>query len=292
MYKEIPSELKEMKRWIVYKPILKNGKTQKVPINPLSARSLAWSDKTQWLSFNDAKYLSQHHDNYGIGFILGDGVAGIDLDNVVKVDGTLQEIATDVISSMNSYTEYSLSGKGVHILFLANLPHSFNNRKKILNHDGTYSNIEMYSSGRFFVVTGNIYNNEFSNLFMRENEAIALYNKYITALIQTYRSSFGSKSDYKKEYRYAQRNAIPNQPDAQIWEKARKDIQKVDYTDASRGDWNAILILKHYTNDKDQIERIMREYTGKYRIKWDSMRTVNSGSKKTYLRLSIDKAFA
>ena len=163
MYKEIPSELKEMKRWIVYKPIIKNGKTQKVPINPLTARSLAWSDETQWLSFDDANRLSQRHDNYGIGFILGDGVVGIDLDNVVKVDGTLQEIATDVISSMNSYTEYSLSGKGLHILFLANLSNSFNNRRKILNHDGTYSNIEMYSSGRFFVVTGNIYNNATRN---------------------------------------------------------------------------------------------------------------------------------
>lgn len=291
MYKEIPSELKEMKRWIVYKPIIKNGKTQKVPINPLTARSLAWSDETQWLSFDDANRLSQRHDDYGIGFILGDGVAGIDLDNVVKVDGTLQEIATDVISSMNSYTEYSLSGKGLHILFLANLSNSFNNRRKILNHDGTYSNIEMYSSGRFFVVTGNIYNN-LSNLYMRENEAIALYNKYITTQSETHRSSISSKSGYKKVYRYAQRNVLPNQPDKQIWRKAKNDIQKVDYTDASRGDWNVILILKHYTGDKDQIERIMREYTGKYRIKWDSMRTVNSDSKTTYLRLSIDKAFA
>lgn len=291
MYKEIPSELKEMKRWIVYKPIIKNGKTQKVPINPLTARSLAWSDETQWLSFDDANRLSQRHDDYGIGFILGDGVAGIDLDNVVKVDGTLQEIATDVISSMNSYTEYSLSGRGLHILFLANLSNSFNNRRKILNHDGTYSNIEMYSSGRFFVVTGNIYNN-LSNLYMRENEAIALYNKYITAQQETYRPSASSKSDCKKGYRYAQRNVLPNQPDKQIWRKAKNDIQKVDYTDASRGDWNVILILKHYTGDKDQIERIMREYTGKYRIKWDSMRTVNSDSKTTYLRLSIDKAFA
>ena len=291
MYKEIPSELKEMKRWIVYKPIIKNGKTQKVPINPLTARSLAWSDETQWLSFDDANRLSQRHDDYGIGFILGDGVAGIDLDNVVKVDGTLQEIATDVISSMNSYTEYSLSGKGLHILFLANLSNSFNNRRKTLNHDGTYSNIEMYSSGRFFVVTGNIYNN-LSNLYMRENEAIALYNKYITTQSETHRSSISSKSDCKKVYRYAQRNVLPNQPDKQIWRKAKHDIQKVDYTDASRGDRNVILILKHYTGDKDQIERIMREYTGKYRIKWDSMRTVNSDSKTTYLRLSIDKAFA
>lgn len=291
MYNKIPSILKVMKRWVVYKTIIKNGKTQKVPINPLTARSLAWSDEAQWLSFDDANRLSQLHDNYGIGFILGDGVAGIDLDNVVKVDGTLQEIATDIISSMNSYTEYSLSGKGLHILFLANLPNNFNNRKKILNHDGTYSNIEMYSSGRFFVVTGNIYNN-LSNLYMRNNEAIALYNKYITAQQETHRPSASSKSDCKKGYRYAQRNILPNQPDKLIWRKAKDDIQKVDYTDASRGDWNVILILKHYTNDKDQIERIMRKYTGKYRIKWDSMRTVNSGLKTTYLRLSIDNAFA
>ncbi len=43
-------------------------------------------------------------------------ITGIDLDNVIREDGTLEPFALEIINLMNSYTEISPSGTGIHIL--------------------------------------------------------------------------------------------------------------------------------------------------------------------------------
>ena len=59
---------------------------------------------------------------YGIGIQFGleasdnFGLSGIDLDHVVCADGTLEPFAEEIVQSMNSYTEYSPSGTGLHVL--------------------------------------------------------------------------------------------------------------------------------------------------------------------------------
>lgn len=292
MCDNIPNELKKMRRWVVYEQVVENGRISKVPIDPQTRFHLRWSDNTLWLTFDDALRMSRYSNEYGIGFILGDGIAGIDLDNVVKPDGTLREIAVEVISHMNSYTEYSLSGKGVHIMFYNDSSSNFNNRKPISNIDGTCSNFEIYSGNRFFVVTGNKCM-EVSALYERGNAAMELYNKYIAPITSRDEQVIIQlpQKPLNKCYRYPHKNALSNQPDKSIWKKAKNDIMKIDYTDKSKGDWNVILILKRYTNDKEQVERIMREYTGKYREKWDTIRNY-CGNCTTYLKYSIDKAFA
>ena len=58
----------------------------------------------------------------GLGFEFGNfssgtlRVSGIDLDHVIREDGTLEEFAAEIVEQMNSYTEYSPSGTGLHIL--------------------------------------------------------------------------------------------------------------------------------------------------------------------------------
>ena len=41
---------------------------------------------------------------------------GIDLDHVVNDNWELEPFAEEIVTLMNSYTEYSPSGKGLHIL--------------------------------------------------------------------------------------------------------------------------------------------------------------------------------
>ena len=58
----------------------------------------------------------------GLGFEFGNfhaetlRVSGIDLDHVVREDGTLESFAAKIVKLMKSYTEYSPSGRGIHIL--------------------------------------------------------------------------------------------------------------------------------------------------------------------------------
>ena len=43
-------------------------------------------------------------------------VSGIDFDNVIHEDGTLEPFAEEIVGIMDNYTEYSPSGTGLHIL--------------------------------------------------------------------------------------------------------------------------------------------------------------------------------
>ena len=71
----------------------------------------------------------------------------MDLDNAIDESGKLTIEADDIVKALGSYTEISPSGKGLHIFCKGKLPPE---RRRI-------GNIEMYSSNRFFTVTGNIY---------------------------------------------------------------------------------------------------------------------------------------
>jgi putative DNA primase/helicase len=55
-------------------------------------------------------------------------------------------IVSEFIEMMGSYAEYSVSGTGIHIIAKGKLP--VGGRRK--------GNVEMYDSGRFFAMTGDI----------------------------------------------------------------------------------------------------------------------------------------
>jgi putative DNA primase/helicase len=58
-------------------------------------------------------------DGIGFAFLPGDGLIGIDLDGMINSEsGEIAERCTDIITACASYTEYSPSGKGVHIICL------------------------------------------------------------------------------------------------------------------------------------------------------------------------------
>ena len=59
----------------------------------------------------------------GIGFMFSkdDPFVGIDIDHCIQ-EGALTSLAEDVIETVNSYTEYSPSGDGIHIIAKGKLP--------------------------------------------------------------------------------------------------------------------------------------------------------------------------
>ena len=53
-------------------------------------------------------------------------------------------LASEIVRELDSYTEFSPSGTGLHVLLRAKLPPGGNRRGRI----------EIYDRGRFFTVTG------------------------------------------------------------------------------------------------------------------------------------------
>lgn len=184
-YAKIPSEMKETRRWICYNietdPNTKEQK--KVPINPITGKYARSNDSMTWSTFNIALSGCVKYKMVGIGFMLGEDATthtnyfGIDLDNhedkvTNKKPMTSEEFSTfscEFINSLNSYTEYSHSGEGIHIICKGKLP--VGARRK------AGCPVEMYERGRFFTMTGNVVNA--TNVEDRTEEIKPLWEKYL-----------------------------------------------------------------------------------------------------------------
>ena len=81
-YIKIPQELKDMKRWVCYALVEKeDGEITKVPINAITGKNAKCNDNLTWSYFNVAINGCVKYNCAGLGFMLGDGIFGIDLDN-------------------------------------------------------------------------------------------------------------------------------------------------------------------------------------------------------------------
>ena len=78
----------------------------------------------------------------GVGFMFANGYFGVDLDHVLDdVD-----FCDEFVETLQSYTEISKSGGGIHIICKGSLPDGARRR----------GNVEMYQNGRYFICTGNL----------------------------------------------------------------------------------------------------------------------------------------
>jgi hypothetical protein len=138
-------------RWVLWKYVDRGGKPRKVPYQPSGAAAKT-NDPSTWTSFAKVQEVLAASDAYsGIGFALGDGWAGVDLDDVI-VDGETKPWAEDLITSLGSYSEISPSGTGVKVFVKGDFPDS---GKTVKLDDG--SGVEVYCQGRYFTVTGDHY---------------------------------------------------------------------------------------------------------------------------------------
>jgi P4 family phage/plasmid primase-like protien len=127
----------------------------KVPVDPQTGDLAKSNDSETWTTLEKAQqYDANNSDIQGIGFMFdAEGlVAGVDLDDCRNPETSeIDAWARDVVDRLDSFTEVSPSGTGLHIYALGFLPDG-RNRSDV--GDGE---IEMYDgkSARYFTVTGN-----------------------------------------------------------------------------------------------------------------------------------------
>lgn len=146
----IPSDIKSEKRWVCWKWKRTDSKWTKAPVQ-VAGRFAKSSDSTTWDTFENV--INAYHKNpsiAGIGFVLGDGFAGVDLDSCYDPNtDEADPIISKVVREIDSYTEISPSRTGVKILARGTLPEG----KRQSDADSKYD-LECYDSGRFFTITG------------------------------------------------------------------------------------------------------------------------------------------
>ncbi|TPO07130.1 AAA family ATPase [Mesorhizobium sp. B1-1-5] len=258
---QIPDELKQLIQFCVwrYEPLQGETKLSKIPYNPKTGAKISTTDAQTWCSFQEAVQAANDGAKWaGIGFVFSerDPYCGIDLDDpyAVKDDGTPKfpiekqaEIAArhnSILEAFNSYAEWSPSGKGVHIIIKAGI--SSGRRRDA---------VEMYSSGRYFTMTGNVFRaapiaerQELANTLCHEMGRSRLTTEDVSQLTATATETdeatynMASKSDNGAKFL-----ALWN-GDGSVLDSADKSGSAIDQA--------LVNILQFHTKDPAQIERL------------------------------------
>ena len=147
-----PKELEDLTllpNWVVYR-LFNNGssKLSKLPFNPINHTPAKTNDPTTWTSFPIAVNCLVEHSYDGLGFMFSNGYVGIDLDDCISSNNKISPLSSSIVSLMDSYTEYSPSRLGLHILLKSTT-------NQLIGHKS--NNVEIYNYNRFFTITGKPY---------------------------------------------------------------------------------------------------------------------------------------
>ena len=138
----IPTEIQELVQWVSTKG------DSKIPMMACEDRLASSTNEETWSGFYWAKKAVEDGSRDYAGFVFNDnGIIGIDIDEGYGEDGFMSELAADIISKCESYTEKSKSGRGFHILLRGELPFKGKNNLK---------GVEIYKTARYFIMTGDI----------------------------------------------------------------------------------------------------------------------------------------
>lgn len=153
----LPQELRDSGDWCLWKYEQLEGrdKPTKVPYNPRTGGRAMSNNPDTFTGFQEAvnALWPGRYDGLGVGVF--NGLCAVDIDGCLDEDGTPSPLAVDIISTLESYTETSPSGRGVRIFFRAS---GFTYDKRRFYTMNAKQGLEIYVSGatsKFLTVTGN-----------------------------------------------------------------------------------------------------------------------------------------
>ncbi len=139
--------IKDLRQWLCWRIEERNGKLTKVPYSPRTGQRANSTAPETWGSYDEAVNAYKEHGYDGIGFVFtsDDDLCGVDLDTCLDPEaGEIEAWAWAIIKELDSYTEISPSGTGVHVLVRATLGEGRNRKGRL----------EAYDRGQYFTVTG------------------------------------------------------------------------------------------------------------------------------------------
>ena len=241
----------------------KPEKPRKMPYNPHYSWERAATDRPD--TFSDMQTAEAAQAGFsGLGIRIHGGMSGIDIDDCVT-NGELSPMAQDIIQQMDTYTEYSPSGKGIRILFLA--PGFSYDTEKYYVKNSTIG-LEVYIAGmtnRYLTVTGNVIHAK--DMESRADRLQYILDKYMLR-------------PQDKTAPAATHTVEIDMTDAELLEKAREAKNGpqfsalwagdfAGYPSQSEADQALCNLLAFWTGrDAARIDSLFRQ-SGLYRKKWD-----------------------
>ena len=141
--------MRDLRQWVCWRRETRgrDGKPTKVPYSPSTGARASCGDAATWGTLAEARKAARDAGHDGIGFVFtaSDPFCGVDLDGCVDPGtGEVEPWAMEIAGELDSYTEISPSGAGLHVIVRAGLPEG---RRRA-------GRVELYDRDRFFTVTG------------------------------------------------------------------------------------------------------------------------------------------
>lgn len=253
MYSNIPLELRVLRQWVVWRfeHVKNQAKLTKVPYNPHTNKHASSTDPETWSDFAVCEAAVQAGVGWhGVGFVLSphDPYCFVDLDPVKDEHGNrieapeIERRQTEVFRTLNSYSELSPSRAGLHIIVKAQVPQG---RKR--------DYIEVYSSGRFMTMTGEVYHG--ASIEPRQESINALWQSLARTDGINYSGAGDGPETADDMTVYGWASAAANgEKFTALWSGNWQQY----YTSQSEADFALIDILGFYSHNRAQIERMFK----------------------------------
>ncbi len=286
----IPAEIKRRRQWVTWKVEQRGGKPTKVPYAPRTGRRASSTDSLTWGAFEDALEALDRFDGVGFVFSSGDPYTGVDLDGCVDQEtGKVEAWAARIVDALDSYTELSPSGTGLHVIVRGKPPAG-----------GKRGRVEVYDSGRYFTVTGSVYSGRTEVSPETRTDVLArLHAEYVAAPRGSAEASNGTTGG---EYATNSASELADGEVLDLCRSARnadKFARLYDLGDAaeyggddSSADLALLGVMSFYTQDPNQLDRLFRgsalcreKWTGRPDYRRRTIGRALSDVQETYTRL-------
>lgn len=285
----VPALLREQRQWVVWRSEDTERGATKVPYRPHHPSMRASTrDPDHWSDFATAAQVAAvEPDVAGVGFVLteADPFVGIDLDGVIDPEtGAVAPLAARAIRRIDTYTETSPSGTGVHLILQGSLG-SLVGRK--------HGPVEIYEEGRYLTVTGAVLGGR--DRIRPRQEALEAFHAFAfpqrTSVAPGDRERGAAspvghdEASQWSDYELLERMFASRHGDAI---EALYGGDTSGYPSHSEADLALAAHLAWWTDyDRERADRLFRG-SGLYRHKWDE-RHYSDG--RTYGQATLDTAF-
>ena len=280
-FDKIPQELRELDRWVCWKLVEREGKPTKIPVNPSTGENAMSNKPGTWSDYWTALDRMTTNGYSGIGFMFhGEGIIGVDIDHCRDTEtGKISDLARDITNTLNSYTEISQSGTGIHVLCRGQLPEGRRRKEPV----------EMYETGRYFCMTGNVIDDARMDIEERTDELADVHEKYINVKNPGKSEQKQSKSVSETPVFVSDDELIEialNAKNGNLFAQLMDGTWKGRYSSQSEADIALCNLLAFYTRcDAGRMDRMFRR-SGLCREKWSEQR----GEGGTYGDITIQRA--
>jgi len=277
--------LQTLPQWVLWRYELRKGKDKptKVLYNPHTGARAKSDTPSTWGTYEQVcVFLRASAPVYdGIGFVVtaDDPFCGIDLDDCFNPEtGEIAPQAAAIVERMHSYTEITVSGRGLRIWLQGTLPPG----KRRVGH------IEMYDSARFFTITGRVLAGSPGEILLRQDELLSLHQEVFPPSTTPTKPSARKSGDAPLSL--SDQDIIQKAQEARNGAKFRSLYHDGATSGDASGDDLALCNLLAFWvgGDAATMDRIFRG-SALMREKWNEK---HAGDGRTYGQMTIDRAIA